>query len=78
VVDVTTTLELTDLQVLTLPDGGLKELDPWTIEKSIREEILRVEPHVVVAPLLRIGKDGFLRFSQSRQQRSSRSLRVRI
>jgi hypothetical protein len=31
---------------LNLPDGGLKELDPWTIEKSIRDELLRTEPHV--------------------------------
>src|SRR5438034_10182777 len=45
---VKTTLDLTDLRVLSLPDGGLKELDPWTIERSIRDEILRVEPHVVV------------------------------
>jgi len=47
-VDVKTALDLTDIRVLNLPDGGLKELDPWTIEKSIREEILRIEPHVVV------------------------------
>jgi LmbE family N-acetylglucosaminyl deacetylase len=46
--DVKTTLDLTDLRVLNLPDGGLKEIDPWTIEKSIRDEMLRVEPHVVV------------------------------
>jgi LmbE family N-acetylglucosaminyl deacetylase len=42
------TLDLTDLRVLNLPDGGLKELDPWMIEESVRDEILRVEPHVVV------------------------------
>jgi N-acetylglucosamine malate deacetylase 2 len=47
-VAVRTTLDLTDIQVLSLLDGGLKELDPWMIEKSIRNEILRVEPHVVV------------------------------
>jgi LmbE family N-acetylglucosaminyl deacetylase len=46
--DVKTTLDLTDIRVLNLPDGGLKEIDPRTIEKSIRDEILRVEPHVVV------------------------------
>jgi N-acetylglucosamine malate deacetylase 2 len=46
--DVKRTLDLTDLRVLQLPDGGLKELDPQTIEKSIRDEILRVEPQVVV------------------------------
>lgn len=42
------TLDLTDLRVLDLPDGRLKELEPWTIEQVIRDEILRVEPHVVV------------------------------
>ena len=47
-VDVRTTLDLTDIRVLSLPDGGLKELDPWSIEEVIREEILRVKPHVVV------------------------------
>jgi LmbE family N-acetylglucosaminyl deacetylase len=41
-------LDLTDLRVLDLPDGELKELDPWTVEKPIRDEILRIEPHVVV------------------------------
>lgn len=46
--DVRRTLDLTDLRVLSLPDGALKELDPWKIEQSIRDEILRVEPHVVV------------------------------
>ena len=40
--------EATKVRFLNLPDGGLKELDPWTIEKSIRGELLRVEPHVVV------------------------------
>jgi LmbE family N-acetylglucosaminyl deacetylase len=47
-VAVRTTLDLTDIRVLSLPDGGLMELDPWRIENSIRDEILRVEPHVVV------------------------------
>jgi LmbE family N-acetylglucosaminyl deacetylase len=37
-----------DLRVLNLPDGRLKEIDPWTIEALIRDEILRVEPHVAV------------------------------
>lgn len=41
-------LDLSDMRVLTLPDGGLEELDPCTIERIIREEILRVQPHVVV------------------------------
>jgi N-acetylglucosamine malate deacetylase 2 len=47
-VDVRTTLDLTGMQVLNFPDGGLKELDPLMIEKVIRDEILRVKPHVVV------------------------------
>ena len=46
--DVKTTLELADMRILDLPDGKLKELDPWGIEQVIREEILRVKPHVVV------------------------------
>ena len=45
---VSRTLDLTGIQILNLPDGGLKELDPSTIEKPVRDEILRVEPHVVV------------------------------
>jgi N-acetylglucosamine malate deacetylase 2 len=46
--EVKRTLDLTDLRVLNLPDGKLKELDPWIIEQSIRDELARVEPHVVV------------------------------
>jgi len=41
-------LDLTDQRILSLPDGELKELDPGLVETSIRDEILRVEPHVVV------------------------------
>ena len=46
--NVKTTLDLNDIRILNLPDGGLQELDPWTIEKSIRDEVLRIEPHVIV------------------------------
>jgi LmbE family N-acetylglucosaminyl deacetylase len=46
--EVRRTLDLSDMRVLNLPDGALKELDPWMIEQSIRDEIRRVEPHVVV------------------------------
>jgi LmbE family N-acetylglucosaminyl deacetylase len=42
------TLELADMRVLDLPDDKLKELNPWRIEHVIREEMLRVKPHVVV------------------------------
>ena len=45
---VSRTLDLTGIQILNLPDGGPKELDPSTIEKPVRDEILRFEPHVVV------------------------------
>lgn len=45
---VAATLDLTGLRVLTLPDSGLKELDPWTIETAIREEVTRIGPHVLV------------------------------
>jgi LmbE family N-acetylglucosaminyl deacetylase len=41
-------LDLTNVRVLNLGDGALAELDPWTVERSIREEILRIQPHVVV------------------------------
>lgn len=41
-------LDLTGLRVLTLPDSGLKELDPWTIETAIRGEVTRIAPHVLV------------------------------
>jgi hypothetical protein len=41
--NVRSTLDLTDIR------RRLKELDPWTIEQLIRDEILRVEPHVVVS-----------------------------
>ena len=34
--DVKTTLQLADMRVLDLPDGKLKELDPWSIEDAIR------------------------------------------
>jgi len=46
--DVSRTLDLTDARVLNLPDGRLEELDPRAVEDPIRDEILRVEPHVVV------------------------------
>ena len=43
-----TTLDLAGLRVLSLPDGRLKELDPRTIEAPIRDEIVRIAPHVLV------------------------------
>ncbi len=41
-------LGIKELKVLDLPDSGLKEIDPREIEKVITEEILRIEPFVVV------------------------------
>jgi LmbE family N-acetylglucosaminyl deacetylase len=46
--DVAKVLDLAGMKVLNFPDGKLKELDPWSIESAVREEILRVRPHVVV------------------------------
>ena len=42
------TLKLSGMRVLDLPDGKLKELDPRVMERAIREEVLRVRPHVLV------------------------------
>src|SRR6188472_4500727 len=41
--DVSRTLDLSELRVLHLPDGKLKELDPSMLEQVIRDEIVRVE-----------------------------------
>ena len=46
--EVSKVLALADMRVLDFPDGKLKELDPWLIEGVVREEMLRVKPHVVV------------------------------
>jgi LmbE family N-acetylglucosaminyl deacetylase len=41
-------LDLSGLTVLDFPDGGLSGLDPIEIEKAIEEEIVRIEPDVLV------------------------------
>jgi N-acetylglucosamine malate deacetylase 2 len=41
-------LNLTEMKVLDLPDSGLKEMDPRNIERTVREEIERLKPNVVV------------------------------
>jgi LmbE family N-acetylglucosaminyl deacetylase len=41
-------LDLSGLNVLDLPDSGLKEMDPRAIEAPVRDEITRLQPHVVV------------------------------
>jgi len=47
--DVARYLGLTAMNVLNLPDSGLKELDPRVIEKVIEEEIRKVKPEVIVS-----------------------------
>ena len=41
-------LNLSGLTVLDLPDSGLKEMDPREIEKVIEEEIIKLNPDVIV------------------------------
>jgi LmbE family N-acetylglucosaminyl deacetylase len=41
-------LNLTGMNVLDLPDSGLKEMDPRDIEKVLLDEILKLEPNVIV------------------------------
>lgn len=41
-------LNLSGMNVLDLPDSGLKEMDPRDIEKIISEEIERIKPDVIV------------------------------
>jgi LmbE family N-acetylglucosaminyl deacetylase len=41
-------LDLNGLNVLDLPDGRLKEIDPRIVEDVVAAEIRRVRPHVVV------------------------------
>jgi LmbE family N-acetylglucosaminyl deacetylase len=42
-------LDLTELQVLDFPDSGLKEMDPRPLEESVRHEIERIRPDVLVS-----------------------------
>lgn len=41
-------LNLTGINVLDLPDSGLKEMNPIEIETVVKDEILRIEPYVIV------------------------------
>lgn len=41
-------LGLSGMEVLNLPDSGLKELDPKDIEEVIREHVEQIEPDVLV------------------------------
>lgn len=56
--DVERVLDLSGMRVLDLPDSGLKELDPRTIEAIVAEEILRLRPDVVVSYAV-FGVSGF-------------------
>lgn len=46
--DVAKVLDLSNMTVLNLPDGGLKEMDPREIEKVIIDEIEKLQPNVIV------------------------------
>ncbi|MBV6478630.1 MAG: Mycothiol S-conjugate amidase [Ignavibacteria bacterium] len=41
-------LNLTGMEILDLPDSGLKEMDPAEIEGVIEEHIIKVKPDVIV------------------------------
>lgn len=41
-------LNLSGMNVLDLPDSGLKEMDPRDIEKVVKDEIEKLKPNVVV------------------------------
>ena len=56
--DVESTLGLTGMTVLDLPDSGLAEMDPRDIETPIRERIRDLEPDVVVTYAVH-GVSGF-------------------
>lgn len=42
-------LNLTGMEVLDLPDSGMKEMDPFEIEKVIEEHILKIKPDVIIS-----------------------------
>ena len=44
---VTRVLDLPDLTVLDLPDGGLKEMDPREVEKVVLEHLQKIQPEEV-------------------------------
>jgi len=46
--DVQKVLKLTSMTVLDLPDGGLKEMDPRQIEKTIEHYILKIKPNILI------------------------------
>ena len=46
--DVAKALDLSGMEVLDLPDSGMKEMDPRDIEKVIKEHIEKIKPDVIV------------------------------
>lgn len=46
---VSETLGLTEMEVLDLPDGELKEMDPRAIERIVEASIRRIQPQIVVS-----------------------------
>lgn len=46
--DVQKTLGLTGMEVLDLPDSGLKEMDPRLIERVVEKHIQKIQPHIIV------------------------------
>jgi LmbE family N-acetylglucosaminyl deacetylase len=46
--EVAKVLDLSGMTILDLPDSGLKDMDPREIESVIRDEIVRIDPEVVV------------------------------
>jgi LmbE family N-acetylglucosaminyl deacetylase len=43
------TLGLSSMEVLDLPDSGLKEMDPREIEDVVRKHIEKIKPHILVS-----------------------------
>lgn len=46
--NVSATLGLTGMEVLDLPDSGLKEMDPRVIENVVEEQIRTIRPNIIV------------------------------
>ncbi|MFO7445644.1 MAG: PIG-L family deacetylase [Ignavibacteriaceae bacterium] len=42
-------LNLTDMEVLDLPDSGLKEMDPREIERIVSDKIKKIKPDIIVS-----------------------------
>jgi N-acetylglucosamine malate deacetylase 2 len=47
--DVEKTLNLTSMEVLDLPDSGMKEMDPRLIEKIVYDKIVEINPDIIVS-----------------------------